>query len=99
MAISDSNLAYSILLQATNGRPIVVSAGLSDTWLVQCNGHHFIQDETDKNEAASVKEALNKLVDEKYLRAEEWNGADRYIYITDKGLALIRAFQSRQKKN
>ena len=66
MAFSNPELAVSIMFQATTGRPIVLSKGIGDAWLLQCNGVHFIQDPTNKQEIAVVERAVNELADAGY---------------------------------
>src|SRR5947209_474503 len=54
MPFSNPQLALAILSQATTGRPIVLSKGIGGAWALQCNGVHFIQDPTNKQEVAVV---------------------------------------------
>jgi hypothetical protein len=90
MAFSNPELAVSILFQATTGRPIVLSKGIGDAWLLQCNGFHFIQDPTNMQEVAVVERVVDELADAGYLRAEEWAGANRRIFLTDSGYEFCR---------
>lgn len=99
MAFSNPELAVSILFQATTGRPIVLSKGIGDAWLLQCNGVHFIQDPTNKQEVAVVERVVNELADAGYLRAEEWAGANRRIFLTDSGYEFCRRVLTEMEKN
>ncbi len=82
-------MARAILLQATSGRPLVLSRGIGDTWTLQCNGFHFIQDPADKQEVAVVEKSLSELDDAGYVQAAPWQGDNRHIYLTPKGKIFV----------
>ena len=98
MAFSNPGLAMSILFQATTGRPIVLSKGFNDTWALQCNGVHFIQDPGNKQEVAAVENVVNELADLGLLRAEGWQGANRPIFLTEEGYTFCQQILQSVKK-
>lgn len=100
MPFSNPQLALAILSQATTGRPLVLNRGSGDTWALQCNGVHFIQDPANKQEVAVVEKTVNELADFGYLRDDGWVGANKSIYLTAAGYAfLTRVLEELAKRN
>ena len=90
MPFTNVNLALSILFQATTGRPIVLSKGIGDAWMLQCNGVHFIQDPANKQEVAVVEKTVNELAEAGLVEAGAWQGANRPIHLTTAGYELCQ---------
>jgi hypothetical protein len=98
MPFSNPRLALTILSQATTGRPVVLNKGFGDTWLLQCNGVHFVQDPTNKQEVAVVEKTVNELVEAGYLRDEGWAGNNKNIYLTDDGYGFVQGVLDKLSK-
>ena len=90
MAISNPDYSISMLAQARTGRPIVLSKGFGDAYVLQCNGVHFINDPNDKQEVAAVGVVVDELCEAGYLIAEEWVNGDRRLYLTDSGREFVQ---------
>lgn len=98
MTFSNPQLVREILSAAETGRPIVLSKGISDTWMLQCNGVHFIRDPANEDEVAVVKQAVNELADAGYLRDDGWVGANKHLHVTDAGQSFLNQVRAEQQE-